>query len=386
MQEMLTRPRFEPGNNYLPLEIKSDMKTTPIFKLSYETYREHFQRTVLAAGYRDPIRPYALRVGAGNAFDGVLSATLRNHILDQSSETFLRSYQTTRVRANLSSLIFGAEDSQQNNHLFEELRQQSIRRVPGVPIRRMPYQELLQRFGHRKDVGALQADVDASADSILRKRAQSRLKSHLNALNDLVIKQEVQEHIAKTDSLALQGLSQELSGPDLQTNEDHDVAARIASILVTYRQAMDRRTDKEATRASFIALQSALYGRRVPPCRAKLEDLEVLQATRALPEPCSPRSRSFICLLCRTTLKNRHSLTRHTISKHTIRLSQSHDCPACSTTIKAGADKWCVHVELYHRHETVAPNITTEYVESTRATRSRTVTNGDGVEAASHWH
>jgi hypothetical protein len=70
IHELLSRPRLAPGQNFLPLKFKAGKLKELVFKLAYNTYRECFQKTVLAAGYRDPVRPYALRVGAGHAFDG----------------------------------------------------------------------------------------------------------------------------------------------------------------------------------------------------------------------------------------------------------------------------------------------------------------------------
>jgi hypothetical protein len=69
IHKLLSRPRFPPGVDYLPLDFKPEREEDPAFKLSYDIYRECFQKIVLAAGYRDPTRPYALRVGAGNRFD-----------------------------------------------------------------------------------------------------------------------------------------------------------------------------------------------------------------------------------------------------------------------------------------------------------------------------
>lgn len=50
----MSRPRLLPGVNFLPLELKSEKKDGPAFKLSYDKHRECFQDDVLAAGYRDP--------------------------------------------------------------------------------------------------------------------------------------------------------------------------------------------------------------------------------------------------------------------------------------------------------------------------------------------
>jgi len=69
IDELLSRPRLR-KQQYIPVPFKSDRLEEPAFKMAYDSYRDFFQRVVQAAGFRDRVRPYALRVAAGNAFDG----------------------------------------------------------------------------------------------------------------------------------------------------------------------------------------------------------------------------------------------------------------------------------------------------------------------------
>jgi hypothetical protein len=300
-------------------------------------------------------------------FTGVLTATLRNHVLDQTSDIFLRSYQTARVRENLSGIIFGAEASSQNDHLFEELRGQSTRRVPNVPLHYRSREELLILFRGRRDVTAARTLLVLATDSQERQSARARLNSLLDALNSLLVKEEIKEYIKKSDALALQGDTGHAVEASRPSPSYENINARIGAFLTQYREAAGHGADMEAaSRVQYIVLQGALYGRRMPPAPAEVEHIEIQPETRR-----KPPFGQFICLLCDEPLKNRFSLTRHTMGKHGELLSRQHRCPRCSSDVKAGADKWCAHVEKCHYHETVAPNISTAFVESKRSLRSR---------------
>lgn len=167
--------------------------------------------------------------------------------------------------------------------------------------------------------------------------------------------------------MALRGVAKQLVEASHLVSSD--INARIGGFLACWRKAAGRSTDIDISAcARYVALQGALYGRRQPPEPAEVE----LEHIQVQPEMKSkPSTKSFVCLLCMDRLKNRFSLTRHTMKKHLELLSRQHRCPKCSADIIAGADKWCAHVEKFHSHETVAPNIPTVYVESTRSLRSR---------------
>lgn len=70
LDDLMTRPKLLPGSNQIPLKWKPEMKDQQVFRMCYDTYRSHFQKILLAAGYRDRLRLYAIRVGTGNTLDG----------------------------------------------------------------------------------------------------------------------------------------------------------------------------------------------------------------------------------------------------------------------------------------------------------------------------
>jgi hypothetical protein len=65
----------DPGVAFVPLAWKKSVIGQGIFKLVYSKYWEIWRRTCLVAGLsdQDEIRPYSLRVGAGDRLSGMLA-------------------------------------------------------------------------------------------------------------------------------------------------------------------------------------------------------------------------------------------------------------------------------------------------------------------------
>lgn len=70
-ETLLSRPRLEPGVNYLPLKWREEFQDRSIIDLSYNQYWTIWSKTVHVAGVREGLRPYATRVGAGQRLDGM---------------------------------------------------------------------------------------------------------------------------------------------------------------------------------------------------------------------------------------------------------------------------------------------------------------------------
>lgn len=74
MGALLTQPLFE-ENRRVRLKWRQDIHDTPIFPLGDRQFSDIWLRTTLVAGYPERIRPYSLRVGAGNRLDGIYSCS-----------------------------------------------------------------------------------------------------------------------------------------------------------------------------------------------------------------------------------------------------------------------------------------------------------------------
>jgi len=123
-EALLQQPNLE-NTNHLELKWKDDFAERYIFPISYTRFRTLWHRTLQVAGLRERIRPYAMRVGAGSRFAGVLTLALRSYIQGNSESVFRHSYQPTHVGDNLIRLGFGRRAGQGNEEsdklLFELL-------------------------------------------------------------------------------------------------------------------------------------------------------------------------------------------------------------------------------------------------------------------------
>lgn len=82
-EKLMSRPKLKDNVDWLPLQWKSEMLDQPILPLTYQRFWHIWKDTVRAAGYRDPLRPYAMRVGAGGRLDCKLFP--RSHSLSMST-------------------------------------------------------------------------------------------------------------------------------------------------------------------------------------------------------------------------------------------------------------------------------------------------------------
>ena len=70
MDELLDRPLLEPGIDYIPLPLKSNVLEKRVIPLGQEKLNEIWNRAVLVAGLRSSLKPYSLRVGTAGRLNG----------------------------------------------------------------------------------------------------------------------------------------------------------------------------------------------------------------------------------------------------------------------------------------------------------------------------
>ncbi|KAK4233013.1 hypothetical protein C8A03DRAFT_39310 [Achaetomium macrosporum] len=76
----------------IPNPLKEEFLEKLCFQLSDARYYEIWHQCFLVIGCRKPIRPYALRVGAGARLDESLSIALRNYVMSHSGAVFENDY------------------------------------------------------------------------------------------------------------------------------------------------------------------------------------------------------------------------------------------------------------------------------------------------------
>ncbi|KAI6364788.1 hypothetical protein MCOR25_005583 [Pyricularia grisea] len=193
--EDLEKPR---DAEYAELHWKKEMLDREIFALSYETERALWYRTLLVAGYREPMRLYSIRVGAGARLDKSFTSAQRNYVLSNSSKVFEEYYQPRNFNGDLVQVAFG-EHARGNDELFKRMREASFKRNENAPI--YVTQEDLESFQKREDISELRVEYARLKETArLEKRAKheegkSETKDKSEANKEAA---RVLSHISKT--------------------------------------------------------------------------------------------------------------------------------------------------------------------------------------------
>ncbi|KAI6310931.1 hypothetical protein MCOR34_006176 [Pyricularia oryzae] len=165
--EDLEKPR---DAEYAELHWKKEMLDREIFALSHETERALWYRTLLVAGYREPMRLYSIRVGAGARLDKSFTSAQRNYVLSNSSKIFEEYYQPRNFDGDLGQVAFG-EHARGNDELFKRMREASFKRNENAPI--YVTQEDLESFQKREDISELRVEYARLKETArLEKRAK----------------------------------------------------------------------------------------------------------------------------------------------------------------------------------------------------------------------
>ncbi|KAL2193986.1 hypothetical protein P885DRAFT_43988, partial [Corynascus similis CBS 632.67] len=120
--------------NYLVIPWKEEFLDKPLFPLTYKAFWELWNRCLLVAGIRRPIRPYSLYVGVGARLNDNLSSALQNYIIGHIGAVFENDYQTAVVRSNLAIIAFGPKAVRRDELLFNDLRNMTLPRDKGAPV------------------------------------------------------------------------------------------------------------------------------------------------------------------------------------------------------------------------------------------------------------
>ncbi|KAI0965360.1 hypothetical protein F4678DRAFT_485319 [Xylaria arbuscula] len=178
LDDILTRPLLDKTGS-LPLHWAEGIEDKPIIPLNYATYLDIWARTLTVAGLRDKNqRPYLLRVGAGGRLSGSLTEPLRNFVLGNTEDVFLKSYQPHRLSHDLVQIAFGEHAGAGDADLFEALRHSLLQRDPDAPI--YISEQDLQAFEERQDMRDLRCAyretvAESSSDSPAAKKIAAKI-------------------------------------------------------------------------------------------------------------------------------------------------------------------------------------------------------------------
>ncbi|CAJ2506647.1 Uu.00g078330.m01.CDS01 [Anthostomella pinea] len=163
LADILERPNLGQVDS-LPLSWAAGMEDKEIVPIHYPTYLDLWHRTLLVAGLRhDTQRPYSLRVGAGGRLSGSLEERVRNYVMGNTKDVFLKSYQPRRVTRDLVATAFGRGMAVDVADLFKSLRRSFLQRDPDAPL--YPTEADIKALKSRQDLTDLRA---AYRDAVAR--------------------------------------------------------------------------------------------------------------------------------------------------------------------------------------------------------------------------
>ncbi|KAK7972355.1 hypothetical protein PG988_006489 [Apiospora saccharicola] len=340
IDEIFELPNLE-SVDFVPLEWKQEMMEEMIFSISSNKLNELWHSVLLAAGFRKDPRLYALRVGTGTNLDGVLSDAMRNYVMSHTTNVFESNYQTSRSRAQLMKLAFGAEAG---NHdpLFQRLNDISLSRDPGAPTEVTADEK--QVFEERQDVRAQRSELRAARDRTTKHAIRNKLNYLLKTLSQLKLEEKRAAYFERVDLLRAQGQRTTDDSKVMGLSGDLPPAiARVSQLLQT--------PSKQCTAEYEVDLR-----RFMSALLAYLNNAHVISDDNDPKAEAEVPGQHSRCLFCEIPFADRSSLTRHTKNQHTkdTTFSRPFTCPKCDEQVD-GAEQWSNHVERVHGRAN-APN------------------------------
>ncbi|KAL2137751.1 hypothetical protein VTI28DRAFT_8386 [Corynascus sepedonium] len=355
VHEFLHRPALG-RTNYLVIPWKEEFLDKPLFPLTYKAFWELWNRCLLVAGIRRPIRPYSLRVGAGARLNDNLSSALRNYIMGHTGAVFENDYQTAVVRSNLAVIAFGPKAVRRDESLFNDLRNMTLSRDEGAPV--WVPKEQIEKFHKRNDIAKFRAQIQASTDKKEKNRLYRQISSTIDTCKKLQLDANREAYFKEADRLRLQGCEPEptpgAGGPD-RAAPVAELLSRLSLEDKGESLTTDTSVSERYIEAQLVHLSSTTP--RVP--RRKAENAEPPQskrARRALETAAASKSQQLsCCFVCSKGFASHSSLTRHFRNSHLV--DGTFDKPlACRECKRAkapeavvhGPAQWCNHLEHIH--------------------------------------
>ncbi|KAI0976370.1 hypothetical protein F4678DRAFT_416827 [Xylaria arbuscula] len=371
LDDVLNRPNLD-GTESLPLRWAKGVEDKPIIPLTYASYKEVWSRTLTVAGLRDRSqRPYSLRVGAGGRLSGSVTEPVRNYVLGNTDDVFLKSYQPHRVSQNLVQIAFGDRAGGDNADVFASLRRSFLQRDPYAPIYVSP--EDLSAIEERQDVRELRGQyrevvAQSSSDSPDAKAVAAKIHWIKCKLSEERLVELRNTYFEEVDRLRATGAAPPRP-PDHSLNPRKSFDPQGAAAAESIGEFMQLEQDGSGDSSlDLVGLYIPLL-RRCPADVATLLDRyrSTGQDAKAplSPQPAVDPKRPHRCLFGCDSFRRRGHLTDHNTNVHFNRgdFDQPFLCPECrrlglGNRLIEGPMQWSNHVETYHGREH-APNLPT---------------------------
>ncbi|KPM35006.1 hypothetical protein AK830_g11561 [Neonectria ditissima] len=312
LEDLLRQPHLD-GVDYVPLAWREDILDEKIVPLKYHPFWGLWNRTFFVSGAREKMRPYSMRVGAGQRL------AFENHI---------------------------SEDSD----LFQFLQNACLGRDQNAPV--YPSYDDLKGFELRQDIQDLRkkyANTVAQQSSACPEagRISARISWIIDSLSDLRVEELRKEYFRTADSLRSQGLDTKAARDAISTSNPRQSYSSGNSIdAATIGRLLLDIGDQKPENATIVFSGMAVAFLRGHP-------LPTDTHTDALRSNERTKADGHHCLLCNLSLSNAGSLTRHTKRKHQSMLAKPFPCPECRRlgrefTVAAGGSFWTSHVIHCH--------------------------------------
>ncbi|KAI3328240.1 hypothetical protein F4824DRAFT_506790 [Ustulina deusta] len=291
--------------------------------MSYKTLNDLWHRVLLVSGFREEARLYSLRVGAGANLDGVLSDALRNYILSHTTHVFESSYQSFRVRADLTQLAFKA-NAGDHSQLFTRLCDVSLGRDPNAPVNISPEEEL--QFENRKGIIKLRNAIKTTTDTKERAGLRTKLKGLLKTLSQLRLELNRTEYFKQVDYLRAQGHS--TNGIYIPNGKKTPLQPAIERISLLFHFYVEEQAAAYMRRSRRYMSFLLAYLTNTP--LSVSDELETKEEKNAYSDSnLFSQDSPARCLLCRKPFANRSALTWHSNALHTdeATFSRPFSCP-----------------------------------------------------------
>lgn len=103
--------------------------------------------------------------------------------MGHSGPVFENDYQTAIVRANLAAIAFGPKAVHRDEMLFNDLRNITLTRDEGAPIKVSEVQ--IAKFRERKDIAKLRDKIQHTTDKLEKGRLRGQISSILETCKRL---------------------------------------------------------------------------------------------------------------------------------------------------------------------------------------------------------
>ncbi|EGC46846.1 C2H2 finger domain-containing protein [Histoplasma capsulatum var. duboisii H88] len=384
---------LDPALNEVPVFRRSErtmerIEISATEALTYSTIRPWIRRVGELSAFRDIVRPYSLRYGAGKALDnsGHVSEAVRSLIFQHSDpRTFLKYYLHRKVDKDVRAIVQGLDPQE---HIMRAAcrmlrsvnprRPQELTTEQSRSVNRQPHiQELIQkrdllsgRLGRplKKQKGTVQYELHKK---ISRELVGARQRARDNLLLDVQEKFDFEE--------PLREIKRQLSGIKVaktfsgcvNTNETVSppqqrlITALLTLPCETLWDEMLRRTEGIDAVAAYCLFEEGDTCRQPHDKRPTAQALQKVRVEVHVPPPPNQREiasaavmnvrRPLYCFICLDKFSTHGGVTKHLGRKHLqhIKPGDMIRCPRCDDVVLKS--KMDLQSHAYHVHSTVSP-------------------------------